>query len=103
MTIAELNDALRATFQGGRVVMTSGINSHPDRDQIIFDIHSYTGPWSEDNDPYGEHDFGKVCVNGVDCFWKIDYYNQDFSGLSENPADPDITQRVLTIMLAEEY
>ena len=103
MTIAELNDALRTTFQGGAVFLTAGIDSSPDRDQIVKTVRQYAGPWTEDNDPYQEHDFAKVVVNGTDCFFKIDYYNQDYSGLSEDASDPDVTERVLTIMLAEEY
>lgn len=55
------------------------------------------------NDPYGEHDFGKVVVNGVSCFWKISYYDNRLEYGSEDPANPDITTRVLTIMLTSEY
>ena len=59
--------------------------------------------FTEDNDPYGEHDFGAVEVEGQRLFWKIDYYDRAMEYGSEDPADPKQTTRLLTIMLAEEY
>jgi hypothetical protein len=56
-----------------------------------------------DNDPYGEHDFGAFDVAGERLFWKIDYYNLTLDGGSPDPANPDQTRRVLTIMLVSEY
>jgi hypothetical protein len=32
-----------------------------------------------------------------------DYYNKDVDGGSEDPADPDKTKRIGTLMLAEDY
>ena len=56
------------------------------------------------NDPYGEHDFGSFDYNGEKIYWKIDYYyDKSNQYLSENPANPDVTNRVLTVMLADEY
>ena len=57
----------------------------------------------EDNDPYGEHDFGAFEVEGEKLFWKIDYYDKALEHGSEDPADPTRTTRVLTVMLASEY
>lgn len=60
--------------------------------------------FSEDNDPYGEHDFGAFDIEGAGkIFWKIDYYNRTMDGGSDDPDDPGKTTRVLTIMLASEY
>ena len=59
--------------------------------------------FTPDNDPYGEGDFGSFDLAGEKFFWKIDYYERDLRGGSEDPADPNVTTRVLTIMLAWEY
>ena len=50
-----------------------------------------------------EHDFGKVTYDGIECFWKIDYYDTTLTHLSPDPSDPVVTERVLTIMLTSEY
>ena len=67
--------------------------------QAVMDFNDFT----ETNDPYGEHDFGAIKLDGQTLFWKIDYYDPDLRFGSEDPGDPDKTRRVLTILLAEEY
>ncbi len=57
----------------------------------------------EGDDPYGEHDFGKVEVNGEAVIFKIHYYTLDEMHGSEHPEDPNITIRVMTLMFAEDY
>ncbi|MGF1612601.1 MAG: DUF3768 domain-containing protein [Gammaproteobacteria bacterium] len=103
--IAELNDMLRKTFfAGGRVVMTQGIRALPEADQSAIREKVETfDDFGEDNDPYGEHDFGSFEHASHKVFWKIDYYDPSLTFGSEDPADPAKTCRVLTIMLAEEY
>jgi Protein of unknown function (DUF3768) len=55
------------------------------------------------NDPYGEHDFGAFTFEGQRFYFKIDYYDRDLRYHAEDPADPHTTNRVLTVMLADEY
>ncbi len=50
-----------------------------------------------------EHDFGALEVEGHMIYFKIDYFDRDLSMHSPDPADSSATQRVITIMLAEEY
>ena len=59
--------------------------------------------FTPDNDPHGEHDFGSFTLVGREFFWKIDYHDRDMIHGSQDPADPEKTTRVLTIMLASEY
>ncbi len=103
--IACLNDAFRRTFQSGAVYMTRGVAAMSLSDQFAVQakVRSFN-EFTPDNDPYGEHDFGAFTHGGDKCFWKIDYYDADDPNLgSEDPADPDRTRRVLTMMLANEY
>jgi len=102
MTIAQLNDAFRTTFVGGRVSMTAGVAALPYNGGVLEAVRLFD-KFTEDNDPYGEHDFGALMFGSDKFFWKIDYYDQSLEYGSENPADPAVTTRVLTVMLADEY
>ena len=61
--------------------------------------------FTEDNDPYGERDFGAITRDsGGKVFWKVDCYaDASCSAGAEDPVDPDKSYRLLTVMLAEEY
>lgn len=102
--IATLNDTFRKTFTGGQVLLTAGIDSMSmdDKANILSKVRNFND-FTEDNDPYGEHDFGSFDYKGNKIFLKIDYYDLNYEFMSKNPANPDITNRVLSIMLAEEY
>ena len=101
--IRVLNDNFRSTFIGGQVVMTQGVAELclDVKARVILNVQRYT--FTRDNDPFEEHDFGSFELDGDRYFWKIDYYDQDMIGGSEDPADPNLTKRVLTIMFGEEY
>lgn len=102
--IAELNDAFRTTGKGGQIVVTGGVLCLPDVQfrEIMDRVHRFDS-FTPDNDPHGEHDFGSVAYDGIEVFWKIDYYNPALEAGSDDPADVAKTVRVMTIMLAEEY
>lgn len=101
--IARLNDQHRAR-PGVGWVMTPGVQDLGAL-AIVQAVAAVTRfcDFSEDNDPHGEHDFGAFEIDGQRLFWKIDYYDVDLALASPNPADPAVTRRVLTMMLAEEY
>ena len=102
--IAFLNDGLRRTFARGKVVMTAGVAalSEEELTRVLQRVRHFD-EFTTDNDPHGEHDFGNFELAGVKYYFKIDYYSTDMQGGSEDPADPEKTTRVLTIMRADEY
>ncbi|MGX5774990.1 DUF3768 domain-containing protein [Methylorubrum zatmanii] len=103
--IAQMNDLLRTSFMTGKVLLTPGITALPAGQQsaVIEAVQGFRA-FTPDNDPYGEHDFGSIDLDGTGrVFWKIDYYDPSYRFGSDDPADPAKTRRVLTIMLASEY
>ena len=103
-SIRELNDAFRESLIGGEIVTTPGIAElgKVAKLEILDQIRRYS-EFNEENDPYGEHDFGSFTYQSHKIYWKIDYYDTDLQGHSEAPEDAQMTRRVMTIMLAEEY
>ena len=103
-TIRALNDALRRTFHGSRVVMTDGvINRRAGFINAVSQAVKTFDDFTPDNDPHQEHDFGALEVEGERVFFKIDYYDKDLQWHTPDATDPNVTMRVLTILLASEY
>jgi len=103
--IRELNDRFRREGLGnGSVMVTSGVQAIGAEFVLkaVQTVRTFD-QFSEDNDPWGEHDFGAVEVDGERVFWKVDCYDPTLTQGSENPANEAVTHRVLTIMLAGEY
>jgi hypothetical protein len=107
MTIASicgLNDKFRRSLLGGKVVMTCGVAGFdPTRIAVLLNRVRRFDAFTPDNDPHGEHDFGAFDDSGERFFWKIDCYDSEMEFGSPDPADPNVTARVLTLMLADEY
>ena len=120
--IRSLNDRFRQTFTGGAVVITAGIVALDEatRQRIFAAVQAFDA-FDEDNDPSwrsqaplgrAEHDFGAVeidvCLPGSArtrerVFFKLAYYDLTRAMHSEDAADPAKTERVMTIMLSDEY
>jgi hypothetical protein len=125
--IARLNDVARSAMGVAcTAVATVGCRSLSASDQCrvrelieTFDAFDAFDAFDEDNDPHGERDFGAIYQLGDGrwtatrprlrddererVFWKFDYYGRDLQFSSEDAANPAVTRRVLTIMLADEY
>ena len=97
--IAAVNDTFRRSMQGCKVTKGVAVMGE-DVNEILVKVRDFA-EFNEDNDPYGEHDFGSFTVGGVKIFWKIDYYDENLEKWCD-PLSPDCN-RVLTIMRADEY
>jgi hypothetical protein len=111
--IAQQNDEFRSKFWipifgdrevKGKYFFTTGINNLDPADFIeagakVRDFDNF----NQDNDPYGEHDFGSFKQNDNTIFWKINYFDVNYKHHSPDPSDLSKTRRILTVMLACEY
>jgi hypothetical protein len=102
--IRTLDDELRQNLTTGTALMTAGVAALGAEAvaRIVKTIAVYDD-FCHANDPYEEHDFGSFEVDGHTIFFEIAYYDPTLSCHSDDPADPSLTHRVITIMLAEEY
>jgi hypothetical protein len=96
--VAILNDQFRESGFG--VTLTGGIQSVKDLNGLMDAIRTFDS-FNESNDPWGEHDFGRLEWHGDKVFWKIDYYNETLDEW-EDPLCGSC-KRVMTVMLSEEY
>lgn len=98
------NDLLRQNHRGGRVLLTRGIAALDAATQAkIVKAVALFDQFTTDNDPHGEHDCAILSVEGHRIMFKIDYFDPTLTYASEDPADPKLTARVMTIMCTEEY
>jgi Protein of unknown function (DUF3768) len=101
--IAELNDQFRRSGQGGKVVISHGVwERGPAFVWAAVAGVQFFEDFTAQNDPSGEHNAGSFEAAGKTVNWQIDYYDADGDFASNDPANPDMTTRVLTIFLKEE-
>ena len=102
--IAKLNNDFRKSFIGGEVLLTAGIAtmSSEDKANIVSLVQNFND-FTPDNNPYSENDFGTFDYKGEKILWKIDYYDLNNKYHSEDPSNPYITNRILTIMTVYEF
>ena len=107
--IAQLNDAFRRADPSvpGQRFVTAGVAHLLDQlkipTQMLIQRVTQFDDFTDDNDPYGEHDFGAFDFHGHQLFWKIDAFDHNYALGSDDPTDLSKTRRVLTIMLADEW
>jgi methyltransferase (TIGR00027 family) len=94
----ELNDRLRQTFTGGRVVLSPGVLALASeaKDEVLGRVRAFTAFAAGNPD----HDFGSFDIAGVVYCFEVDCYarmDADDDAASDKPA------RTLTIMRADEY
>ena len=108
MRIRALNDLFRTSQIPvcdvlGKKILSQGIwNLGLAQAVAISDaVVAYTD-FTEDNDPDREHSYGMFTFGDETIFWAIDYYDCAYENVSPDAANPKVTQRILTIMLADE-
>jgi hypothetical protein len=112
--IALLNDELRKKLISGelfkanskdKAFITRGASifvNDKNKMQFLNNVALYRN-FTEDNNPYGERDFGNFMYQKEKIFWKIDYKDNAMMYHSPDASDPSQTIRVLTIMKASEW
>jgi hypothetical protein len=71
--VANLNDVFRKAGFG--IMTTPVVRELYDLNGLFITVRRYNN-FTEDNDPYSEHDFGIIYWQGTKIFFKIDYYDE---------------------------
>jgi len=91
-----------------RIVMTSGLLAEFGGDTVADSMmaqarlmaalrHCTFAPDSP------ERDFASMDVDGIKVLMKVDYYDTELAFGSEDPANPAMTRRVITLMRPADY
>src|SRR5437868_2075746 len=88
--IRVLNDHLRTTFTGGRIMLTAAVGAlEPKLKARVLEAVRCFKDFDADNDPYDEHDCFLFDFEGERYAVKIDYYDRKMEYGSDDPSDPE--------------
>lgn len=105
--IARDNDAFRRMPVPtlGALMATQSVDAldEPSKRQLAALVRTFD-KFTEENDPFGHHDFGSIVFGGETYFWKIDLYDRETKTVyTPDPTSVQATWRVLTIMHANDW
>ena len=100
--ITELNDKFRKQeLSSDRLTLSPKVEALPEnKKELLINAVSNVDYFVEGD---SSHDLGLVTVEDTYYLWEIDYYDKNLRSSSPNPADPNCTTRVLTILRMDEY
>jgi hypothetical protein len=110
--VRALNDAFRedlvvAPEKKGKCYMTASVAAlgQPFGLRALAAVALAKGDaFTPEIDPNGTHDMIRIVIDGVIIWAKIDYYDKADPDLgAEDPSDVATTERVMTLMLPEDY
>lgn len=104
--IGELNDQFRqGDMSLGIYLKTPEVRAltFEQQDELLELVRGSN--WFSDNcnEPDYERDFGKVTLDGKGYYWQIEYKDPSLTQASEEPANPNVTKRTMTLMREDEY
>ena len=102
--IRTLNDAFRRTFVGGTVVITAGVEALPSTNAARSSRRcAPSTPSPTTTIPTANTTSARSTRAASAASGRSTMYDRETEMGSPDPADPSVTTRVLTIMLADEY
>lgn len=102
--IRRLNDQFRTTFRGGQILLTQGVADLPSMvTATALQMVAEFKDWTPEIDPHGEHDYLSFNLCNREFVFIIQYYDLKMEAHSIDPANPNITKRVATLMLTYEW
>ena len=103
--IAELNDLFRQEDEPELSQRSLWVETLPETEQqaLLNQVRRFTA-FGPEHDPYGERSAGAFAWSGdSQIIWRIDYHDQSLEYGSDDPADPTVTTRLLTLTLADAH